>query len=363
VKSDPPPFLRWRTFAGAWTLFGLYMACQDYVVEINHGRTPTWSGVLPEELIYSTCWAALTPLVLLLTRRFPVGRGLLFRRAALHLFLSAAVSLLHRTLFTFTLGVYRTLIDGQAFSWERELANLLTYVDYGILLYWLLLLIGHAVDSFRIVRENELRASHLETQLSRAQLQALRMQLQPHFLFNTLNAISVLIRKDPEVARKTVARLSELLRITLEGGASQEVPLATELEFLTRYLEIEQTRFGDRLSVSVKVDAHIREARVPGMILQPLVENAIKHGVSRRRGKSSIEIRAQRGNGTLCLSVRNDGPQIPAGEQDTMTEGVGLSNTRARLRQLYGEGSRLTIRNHSDGGVVAEIMIPFKRQA
>ena len=361
MKKHPslPTFFGWKTLVSAWAIFGSYMACQDYVVAINQGQPALWSRVLPEELLYAACWALLTPLIFFLTGRFPIGRGRLVRRAGLHLVLSVCVSLVQRTLYGMTFDLYRVLFLGGTFSWERFSANLLSFVDYGMLLYWLLLLIGHAVESARTLREKELRASQLETQLSRAQLQALKMQLHPHFLFNTLNAISVLIKKDPDAARATVARLSDLLRIALEGGTSHEVTLASEMRFLTRYLEIEKTRFGDRLSASFDVAPQIRGAYIPGMILQPLVENAIKHGVAKRRGSSSIVVAARKEHDILCLSVWNEGPRMASPKGNTVTEGVGLANTRSRLRQLYGDSANLSVRNRDRGGVIAEITLPF----
>jgi LytS/YehU family sensor histidine kinase len=204
-----------------------------------------------------------------------------------------------------------------------------------------------------------LRASQLEAQLAQAELQVLKMQLQPHFLFNTLNTIAVLIRKDPDAATEMVGRLSALLRFVLEHSGVQEVSLRTELELLDRYLQIEQTRFGERLSVRLAIDPEALDGRVPNMILQPLVENAIKHGISKRRGAGYIEVTAARINGSLRLEIRDDGENFNG--DSTVQEGVGLGNTRARLQQLYGDRYSFRLSRNGDHGTVASLEVPFVR--
>jgi hypothetical protein len=216
---------------------------------------------------------------------------------------------------------------------------------------------GHLI--YRRDRDRALVASRLESRLAQAQLQVLKMQLQPHFLFNTLNGISVLIHEDPVRASTTIARLSEFLRLTLENSGLQEVPLRKELEFLDRYLQIELVRFGDRLSVDMDVPPELREALVPNLILQPLVENAIRHGVSKRRGAARIHIRAQRENGRLAVHVTDNGAGLNGAASGPLREGVGLGNTRARLHQLYGDDCVLELQGLPEGGVDVSFGIPF----
>lgn len=348
---------------GAWTVFGLYMAFQDYYVAMSEGREASWSAVLLVELSYSMVWALLTPLVLALARRYPIDRGHWSRHVPLHLVLSVITSFVHKIVYGITLGILRSVLLNVPFSWEAQFRNLLAFVDYGILLYWMVLGLRHALDYYRMYQENALRAATLESQLAQAQLQALKMQLQPHFLFNTLNAISVLVMKNPEKARKTVGWLSDLLRLTLEQGSTHEVRLATELKFLDRYLAIEKTRFADRLTVRLKIDRDSTDAQVPALILQPLVENAIKHGVARRRGRTCIEITARRDDSKLILAVRNESQTSTHSQGGVLKEGVGLSNTRARLERLYGSLSSLRVVEDGESGVTAEVTIPYREES
>ncbi len=225
-------------------------------------------------------------------------------------------------------------------------------------MYWGVLWVGYAVDYYRRFKEEEIHASGLETQLAQAQLQALKMQLHPHFLFNTLNAVSTLVRTNKnEAATDMIAGLSDLLRLTLESSGAQEVTLKQELEFLERYLEIEQIRFGDRLRVRMDIEPGTLHARVPNLLLQPLVENAIRHGIAPRAEAGLIEIRAVREDDILRLHVRDDGPGLPEG--DRVHNGVGLSNTIARLERLYGSAQRVTLANAEDGGALITLELPF----
>ena len=202
------------------------------------------------------------------------------------------------------------------------------------------------------------REARLEAQLAEARLDSLRRQLDPHFLFNTLNTVSALVERDPRGVRRMISRLSELLRHNFEGGSESEVPLRDELAMLTRYVEIMQVRFQGRLTVETKVDDSVLDALVPSMILQPLVENAIKHGVERMTGPGAIEVAATRANGSVVLRVRDNGPGLD-GVSGSDRRGVGIRNSVARLEQLYGSGQRFTLEPHDDGGVVAEVTIPY----
>jgi LytS/YehU family sensor histidine kinase len=219
--------------------------------------------------------------------------------------------------------------------------------------------VSHALDYYGKYRERELRAAQLESGLTRAHLQLLKSQLHPHFLFNTLNAISSLIHTDVESADRVIARLGDLLRLALDDFGAQEAPLARELEVVRSYLEIEQARLGPRLKVRVHADPDVGEALTPTFLLQPLVENAIRHGVAPRAGPGRVDVRAWREHDRLCLEVRDDGPGI----SPEPGRGVGLSNTRARLQHLYGVEQRLDVRNDPCGGCVATVTMPFREQA
>jgi sensor histidine kinase YesM len=343
----------------AWSLFGFYMAAQDYFLSARFGQGIPFVRALVSEMVYAYLWAALTPLVLMLGRKFRIERTSLGRTLPLHVIASGIVALLHRGSYGIIIGFYRSVYESTPITLENQLRSLLSFLDYGILLYWMILVLDYAFDYYRKYREKELKASQLQVQLAQAQLQSLRMQLHPHFLFNTLNAISVLIQKNPESARQTLGRLSDLLRLTLDYAADQLVPLSTELEFLDRYLKIEQTRFEDRLAVEMHIDPEVLNARVPNLILQPLVENAIKHGVNQQIGPAVIGISAHRLNGELRLEVRDNGKGLVQEGRDRGREGIGLSNTRARLQQLYGNHQRLEVVEAAQGGVIATVDIPY----
>jgi LytS/YehU family sensor histidine kinase len=220
--------------------------------------------------------------------------------------------------------------------------------------------VGHALDYYGKYRDGELRAAQLEIGLAHARLDLLKTQLQPHFLFNTLNAISALVYTDAAAAERTVARLGDLLRLALEDFGVQEAPLAREMEVLRSYLDIEQTRLGNRLTVCWDVGPDTTDALVPTFLLQPLVENAIHHGVAPRSEPGRVEIGAWRHGGMLHLRVRDDGPGLPAGP---INGGVGLANTRARLLHLYGAAQRLEAGNDPRGGCVVRVTLPFRELA
>jgi LytS/YehU family sensor histidine kinase len=203
-----------------------------------------------------------------------------------------------------------------------------------------------------------LRASELEKRLAQARLQSLQSQMNPHFLFNTLHSISALMHKDVEAADRMVMKLSDLLRLALANTDTHEVPLKQELDFLDRYLEIEKTRFRERLSVEREFDPETLNARVPNLVLQPLVENAIRHGVERHARPGRIILRARKENGSLRLEVQDNGDGIQPGTKNR--EGIGLSNTRSRLEQLYGRDQRFELQNVPSGGLLARVIIPFQ---
>ncbi|HEX8071100.1 MAG TPA: histidine kinase [Pyrinomonadaceae bacterium] len=321
-------------------------------------------------LICAYLWALLTPSIIRLARRCPIERGQYLRSTALHLFASALFSAFQLALYVFA----RQWLLGDTsrpFSPLQSLQNILVAEFHaGLLLYWAVLGLCHAYDYYRRYRERErraaqleLEASQLETQLARAQLDTLRMQLHPHFLFNTLNTISVLMQEDVDTANRMLLRLSDLLRLALKDAGAHEVSLRQEMEFLRSYLEIEQTRFQHRLKVEMEIDAEALDARVPNLILQPLVENAIRHGVAPRPTESTIEIRARRRNGQVELQVRDDGPGIDELRRETAAGGIGLSNTRARLDKLYGAAHSFQLSAADGGGTQVTITIPFRPAA
>jgi len=309
-------------------------------------------------------WILATPIVLALARRFPIERGTWWRVLPIHLLACLVIWAAHFAFFTYVgkvwppFGAPRT---PRSF-WDMFLGRALSEFHIDLLIYAATLGVSYAVSYYFRFREGEFRASQLEAQLAQAQLQTLKMQLHPHFLFNTLNGIAGLVRDSRnKAAVDMLAGLSDLLRYTLENAGKQEVPLKEELEFLELYLDIQQMRFSDRLKVEMHVPAEALDALVPNLILQPLVENAIRHGISRRTAAGTVGVRVERDNGLLRITIYDDGPGLKRDDGRKTVEGVGLSNTRARLAQLYGEGQNITLAERDSGGVQVALVIPFRR--
>jgi two-component system, LytTR family, sensor kinase len=363
-----PRLTRYGGYLLAWTVAGLFYFSQDMTRRI-YGRDPApWSKVLLAWMVGVYICAALTPAVLWLGRRWPIGRASWPRRTALHVAFSAVFSIVQLALETaayMQLGI-RQSQTAQPFL-ERLSVSLVFGFHGNVLSYWAILGIQSAFHHYRRYQEREqqalrleLRASELTGQLARAQLSALKMQLQPHFLFNTLNAITVLVRqRSTDQAEEMLARLGDLLRWVLEDVEAQEVPLRRELEYVQLYLSIEQVRFVDRLRVEISADSGVLEAAVPHMSLQPIVENAVRHGIGRRAAAGTIAIRASEANGTLRVIVQDDGPGFLAGVEPG-AYGIGLANTRARLEQLYGSRAALTSDNSERGGASVTMTVPFR---
>ncbi|HJU54580.1 MAG TPA: histidine kinase [Pyrinomonadaceae bacterium] len=349
------PLVKWGVIAAGWTLFGLFFASQAIAVRAYDGRPLMLGGTVAAWLLCAYLWLALTPIVLRLARRFPLERRSWRRNLPAHL----------------VAGVLLAFLQLAAYSWiasrfaQRPFFDTFRNIFIGdfhfdLLTYSAIVGLSHALDYYRKYRERELRASQLETKLAQAQLDALRMQLHPHFLFNTLNSISVLMAEDVRAAQSMLARLSDLLRASLEKTGAHEVALHDELEFLESYLEIEQTRFQDRLTVRMEIDPAALDARVPNLILQPLVENAIRHGIAPRARAGVVLIRAARENGVVRLAVADDGVGVGSARPEDLMKGIGLSNTRSRLEQLYGAAHRFEMRERDGGGLEVSIEIPFR---
>lgn len=351
-------WLRWSLFAAGWTLYGLFFASQVVVSRAYAGRPLRLGEALTSWLICAYLWLAITPLIIFLSRRFPLGRKSWLKSFTVHLGASVVIVL-------FQLGIYVTIASMAGLDSGRQpffaafRNQFIVSFHFELLTYWALIGLTHGLDYYRKYREREIRASQLEARLARAQLDALKMQLHPHFLFNTLNTISVLMKEDVTLADRLLLRLSDLLRLALNNTDAHEVPLRQELEFLRSYLEIEQTRFQDRLTVRLDIDAEAFEAQVPNLILQPLVENAIRYAVAPRATKSTIEIRATRLNGQIELNVRDDGPGIEETQKAAGVAGIGLRNTRSRLEKLYGPAHSFDLLTADGGGLEVRITIPF----
>ena len=301
-------------------------------------------------------WAFLTPAILWLTAALPLDRTPRTRSVLLHAAFAISAG------WFFGLAWMATpLLGFGSFPSARELLlSMIFFVPFGFGVYATLAAVGVAIDFYIKLGERELVAASLQTRLKEAQLGALRMQLQPHFLFNTLNTIAMLVREgETQTSVRMLARLSDLLRHLLEDRGDQEVPLREELDFLTRYLEIEQLRFQDRLTVRIDVEDGTRDAFVPNLVLQPIVENALRHGIARRAASSTIALRAARENGHLLLSVCDDGPGLKSDFSMKDATGIGLRNTHDRLSFLYGADATMDVRNAPGHGVAVTLRSPW----
>ena len=320
-------------------------------LDYSYARVPvSWGRAFLLSALDWYLWAALLPLILWLGRRFPLMRGRLGRALAVHLPMSIVVTLVKipvtEVLAAVLIGVTRSPA-----SFLKLYVTLLTY--------WAILGIAAALRQTRELRERELNAARLQTDLARAQLDALRMRLHPHFLFNTLNGISALMRENVEAADLMLTRLSDLLRLSLDRADRQEVALADELEFVRNYVDLQQIRFGDRLNVTFDIEPATLPLAVPSLALQPLVENALRHGVEQKRGAAQLTIRSRREASSLIIEVEDDGPGPPL----DLKTGTGLDTTMRRLEHSFGAEGSLALRPRAGGGAAARMTLPARELA
>ena len=330
-----------------WTLRPDTTAIFPYVVLMNLAM---WTGYI--------LW---TPAIFWLGRRFRFDRDRWKLAVAVHVPASVLITATHLSLVGLLRFYLQGVRGGSPILTNTILDAFFRTLDQVLMLYWALIGLQHAVDYYRQARVKEVRSARLEARLMESQLQALQQQLHPHFLFNTLHAISTLVHRDPDKADLMIERLSDLLRVTLRKVGVQEVELAQELEYVRAYLDIEQVHFGNRLRIEYRIDSAALDVLVPTMILQPIVENAIRHGLEPMMRPGTLTIEAQADGDALWLRVRDDGAGLPKDRK--RREGVGLSNTRSRIDRLYGEQAALTIRENAGGGVLVDIYIPLKRAA
>ncbi len=354
-------YIKWTAIWVVWTLFGFFFASQVALQsQLSENPTSFWR-VLSWQLASGYVWFAISPIIFWLGRTFSFDDGKWKTSLPIHVVASIVIAIVQLGIDAYVLpklGYMQRYQDASYF--EIFKIFLLVNVHFGVAIYWGVLGFQQALKYYRKYRERELRTSQLEARLATSRLQVLKMQLHPHFLFNTLNAISELIYKDAESAERMISDLSDLLRMSFENLEVQEIPLKQELEFLEKYLEIEQMRFHDRLKIEMSISPETLDASVPNMILQPLVENAIKHGIGPRSEGGRINIAAVRRNGHLELTVSDNGLGVPFGDVENLSEGVGISNTRRRLRHLYGEGHSFSLNNAVNSGLVVDLTIPFK---
>ncbi|MFL6245614.1 MAG: sensor histidine kinase [Thermoanaerobaculia bacterium] len=349
-----------------WTFLATLSAANRLLDPRGFGFRMSPAGPITLAYVESWVWAAFTPLILWLSSSTSERTRSLWVRIPLLLLAGIAIAVAVYALLDLArfliidppAGMRRGRGGGRStFAPLREIGRL-RFLNQ-LLVYFAVLATGFAREFFLRDQRRQRQEAHLQAQLAEARLDALRMQINPHFLFNTLHAVSALVERDPGGVRRMISRLSELLRHTIDSHATDEVPLREELAFLRRYIEIMEIRFQGRLHVDMKVDENTLDALVPNLILQPIVENALEHGVNRAAGEGQITIAARRDGERLVLSVRDNGPGIDAQNES----GVGLANTRARLEQLYGDRAMLALRNADGGGTLAEIALPHHEHA
>jgi two-component system, LytTR family, sensor kinase len=337
----------WLVAGACFTAAALLFTSQVWIDFAYAGRRLSWGLAFIVALVDWELWALLAPVVVWLARRFPLNRNRRVRAAAIHVPCSIVLGGVKLTI--------EAMLSRVVLGYGRMPFSFLK-IDLTLLTYWLIVAVTHVSAHYREARERERRALQLETSLAQAHVEALKMQLHPHFLFNTLNTISGLMRDDVEGADRMLTKLAELLRRTFEAADVQEVPLARELEFLDDYLSIQQTRFGDRLHLSVEVPEREQSTLVPTLILQPLVENAIRHGIAARPGPGCVSIRSALRDERVVISVVNDGLPLPT----TIREGFGIRNIRSRVKALYGERASFALRPRPEGGAIAILDLPAR---
>ena len=347
---------------GVATGLGVFSSLQAYnYVNLLANRRQPYLLLLGLNLTYWYAWAVLVPGIIWLARRYRFGRHTWRRAAAVHTGGVVVATVAHAAM-VISARVLILEAAGREAAWWPEFKELVFLnFDWEMMTYWAVVGLSHALDFHRESQERELAAVQLEARLAEAQLQALQRQLHPHFLFNTLNTISALMHRDTEAADAMLERLSDLLRLTLDRLDVQQVRLEQELDFIDKYLEIERTRFGDRLDVQYDIDADVLDAWVPTLLLQPLVENAVRHGIAPKVGGGRVSIAARREDRDLRLIVADTGFGLPTDTLKAFKQGVGLSNTRSRLEHLYGDRHRFEFDRPAEGGLAVTVVIPFSR--
>ena len=347
----------WRWIAAIWLAGGLFDASQTVLIMHAEGKHHPWPVLFGTELMSWLPWALVTPLVIRLAQRYPIVGG---TAVAIHLAAFAVISAVAEAWSAMLQVLFNpwgnrhwpTFVD----TWTTTLLyQALTF----LITYALILTVTYLADARERMARQVTEAARLNEELSKAQLAALRRQIEPHFMYNALNSIAGLVRDERNAAAVSmIVGLSEFLRRASEDSHRSQVTLQEEVEYLQRYLEIQKARFGERLQVSMDIPAELLQAQVPNLLLQPLVENAIKHGIAKRVAGGTVRVAGACHDGNLCLSVYNDGPRLPTDWEAAQT-GVGIGNLRTRLQILHGNGSGLQLRCADPGGVEVVVTLPF----
>jgi two-component system, LytTR family, sensor kinase len=372
--SGSRPWLIWVISFGVWTIVALAATGSVYGLYRSRGLPMAFATILSLELCQILAYAPLTPIAFALALRFPIQRGNWLRRSSLHLLFALVFSLAH-TAFRFVTpfaawdpkvggfvsGIWNSQTHLLEIKWQIFRNLFLTNIVDDITgTYVPIVLVAHALSYYWRFRDRELHSAKLQMQIAKSRLQALKSHLQPHFLFNTMHSISALMLTDVRTADKMMSRLSDLLRLSLENSEIQTTRLSRELEFAGSYLEIEKLRFEDRLNIVLDIAPETLDAQVPSLLLQPLVENAVRHGISKLSAGGQISIAANRDGNDLHLRVRDNGPGLTTAADATSSTGLGIRTTRERLRTLYGDNQRLDTQDVPNGGVEVSVKIPFQ---
>ncbi len=350
---------RWTLWITLWTLPGLAALGFYYLNQVVSAQDISWKFALVSTLPWWYTWALLAPIVLWVARRFPItGSNAIKIIPGVHLPLLLALLLVHSAV---SLMLFRVTGIHDTMNTDLLKVHFTSRMHLNAVAYFTIVGFYFGFDYYKKFQAQGREAAQLELQLAQANLRALKMQLNPHFLFNTLNSVSALVRKNENsTAVRMLGRLGQFLRMALESKGVPEITLSQELDFLERYLEIEQIRFGERLKVKMNIDADTQDLFVPNFLLQPIVENAIHHGIAPQSESGTIEIRASIAGEMLKIQIIDDGPGLA---DSTLTKrGVGLSNTAERLERLYGRNQKLGFFNGPNGGLVVEISIPPMKQ-
>jgi two-component system, LytTR family, sensor kinase len=354
----------WRWIGLIWLGLGLTTATQIVVGMRTVGMRHHWTALFLVWAASWLVWACATPVVLLAGRSFPPVRSTRWKGWFVHFAACLGIGIADASWIGGLQYVWNPLgiIPGPPPFHYLAISSFYERFHVDLITYAAILAVGYTMDSLKRLALREAEAARLSAELSKAQLDALRRQMEPHFLFNTLNGVAGLVRDNQNhAAVEMIAGLSDLLRRVFEGADRQLVPLAEELSFVERYFELQLMRFGDGLSVTTDVPLELYGALVPSLILQPLIENAIQHGIGKRVGGGAIRIGATESGGMLTLAVHNDGPPLPTGGIES-SSGVGISNTHGRLRSLYGTACTLEVRNHLVAGVETIVRVPYRTE-
>jgi len=367
LRQDHEPilknfYLRWAVILAIWLLIAAFFAAVGSQSAHEMGRFATPADAFIQMAVYWLAWAIVSPIILRFARHFHWDRGERWRSLIAHGVLAAVIAPIQCYIYLGLKSLAAFAFPVTPVAAPKGLTFALQCLTNAFV-YFVIVAVYNAFAYYHMYHRQKMATSQLQARLAEAELAALKMQLQPHFLFNTLNAVSVLMTENVEKANQMLVRLSELLRLTLESSGRQQVSLKQELEYLECYLEIERIRFADRLQTHLDVEPATLDARVPNLILQPLVENAIRHGIAPRARGGRLDVRARRRNGNLELVIHDDGPGMAGDEPETDPRGgIGLANCRARLTQLYGKHHRFEYGKSPGGGFSVVLTLPYRTE-